>query len=195
MSGTFRYYTFTGNNPFPVPIPSVIIELLSQTGEVISSTVTNQINASTEFSFTNISFGNYFIRPQTGTTPPEELGIYIWPNSAVDVSDLFAMQLLANAGNPIGIGYRAADVDGNDFVDASDITHIDNKLNHPSTSLPKGDWVFQLTGSGVPPETYWYSGDTTLGLPYTASQQNITDIEIRVRAVGDVNGNGWVSGL
>ena len=195
MSGTFRYYAVTGNNTIPVPIPSVIIELLSQTGAVISSTVTNQINASTEFSFTNISFGNYFIRPQTGTTPPEELGIYTWPNSAVDASDLTAMQLLANAGNPIGIGYRAADVNGDGFVDASDIGDVSNKLFNLSYPLPKGDWVFQLTGSGVPPETYWYSGDTTLGLPYTASQQNITDIEIRVRAVGDVNGTGWVPGF
>lgn len=197
MSGTFRYYTFTGNNPFPISIPSVIIELRSQTGAVISSTVTNIINLPYEFSFTNISFGNYFIRPRTGTIPPQTLGSYTWPNSAVDATDLTAMQLLANAGNPIeiGIGNRAADVNGDDFVDASDIGDVSNKLFNLSYPLLKGDWVFQLTGSGVPPETYWYSGDTTFGLPYTASQQNITDIEIRVRAVGDVNGNGWVSGL
>ena len=197
MSGTFRYYTFAGNNPFHVPIPSVIIELLSQTGAVISSTVTNTTNLLYEFSFGSISFGNYFIRPRTGITPPQTLGSYIWPNDAVQLSDLTAMQLLANAGNPIGIGigYRAADVNGDDLVDASDINYIDNKLFNLSYPLPKGDWVFQLTGSGVPPETYWYSGDTTLGLPYTASQQNITDIEIRVRAVGDVDGTGWVPGF
>ena len=196
MSGTFRYYVVQGGTPYHVPIPSVIIQLLSQTGAVISSTVTNTTNLLYQFSFGSISFGNYFIRPRTGITPPQTLGSYIWPNYAVDASDLRAMQLLANVGNPIGIGIgdRAADVNGDGFVDGGDITIISNKLGHPNTPLPKGDWVFQLTGSGVPPETYWY-GNEPLGLPYTASQQNITDIEIRVRAVGDVNGTGWVPGL
>ena len=171
FQGTIRYF-----NNAQTPMTNTTLRLLDSNGGQVTSVITN---ASGDFNFGyGRLFGNYYIKvehnkPWGGVTATDALNI---------TRHFSATQLLT------GINLKAADVNKTDTISATDALQVSQRVAFLRNSFDAGDWVYSITGSGVPPETYWY-GNEPLGLPYTASQQNINDIVIYTLSVGDVNGS------
>ena len=194
LAGTVKY-----NNMTQTPMTNTTVRLIDSSGNLVTSDTTNTTTG--DFNFEPVPIGNYYVQFQTSK-----------PWGGVTNSDMQLISQHAAAGNLLtGIRQLAADVDGDDVIEASDINLIAAAtpvgMGPANVSDYKGEWVF---GSGSGPNFRgWYGinafpvGETaipygtispsngavsSIGIPLTASVNN-TNLQYLALCLGDVNGS------
>ena len=193
QSGTVRY-----DNTALTPMTNTRVTLFDESGTQVTSVDTNATTG--DFNFGPVPIGNYYVQFETSK-----------PWGGVNMVDESRISQHAAVGNVLtGIRQLAADVDGDDNIDASDITLIGDAIQQESTSDVsnyRGNWVFG-SGSGANFRG-WYGINATaldstatqngvtsslngavssMGIPLTASANN-TNLQYLALCLGDVDGS------
>ncbi len=149
ISGTLSY-----DNPENTPLDSSFIYLVRQ-NDTVAMTFADSLG---HYSFQNVEMGAYQLKI---------LCIHQW-GGATATDGLMIMRHFVHLALMNGLPLKAADVDGNHFVNTVDALGISRRFVGLMDSFPAGDWVFE---------------NTTTNISHTGE----TIVNIKGLCVGDVN--------
>ncbi len=131
------YGNLTYANTLSTPLSPVKIYVRNTQNQAVDSTITN---ASGFYSFANLPAGNYHLDPVCF----KETGGINSTDAMLVITHFAQIQLLS------GLYLKAADVDGNHFVNSLDALLIARYFVDSISALPAGSWVFEPVSFTIP---------------------------------------------
>jgi len=125
VTGKFIY-----QNDSQSPLSNVTVKVISQTNQVIATTITNGDGI---YTFTNIPAGDYSIKASSDQ-----------PSRGYSMKDCLSLLMYINGFLPLDkVQLLAADVDNNNVVDKNDLNLMMAAWARPSVNFPAGNWKFE----------------------------------------------------